>query len=82
MAIGPARGGASDGAGMRCTLCGEPNDCAQAAVAARGKGEARAAEPCWCVGRAFPRALLERAAAVDGGAACICRRCLAAAEND
>ncbi|MBK7949877.1 MAG: cysteine-rich CWC family protein [Deltaproteobacteria bacterium] len=66
---------------MRCVLCGAPNDCAQAA-----KGDATAgsgpAEPCWCVGRSFPSALLARATAADGGAACVCRRCLAEAEAE
>ncbi|MFO0691117.1 MAG: cysteine-rich CWC family protein [Myxococcota bacterium] len=65
--------GARDGAGLRCALCGAPNDCGLAG------GETGA--PCWCVGRTFPAALLERARAVDGGAACVCRVCLAAAER-
>lgn len=78
MEIGSARGGARDGAAMRCSLCGEPNECARAAAACAGSG---ADEPCWCFGRTFPPALLARATAADGGRACVCRRCLAATEG-
>ncbi|MEZ4282881.1 MAG: cysteine-rich CWC family protein [Myxococcota bacterium] len=71
----------------RCALCGEPNDCALARRAADGidageggcdRGGADAA-PCWCRPQRFPAALLARARARDGGAACVCRRCLEAA---
>jgi hypothetical protein len=91
---------AKSGTGMRCVLCGEPNDCARAAALGASAGRMEGAvggsagattgaasvgaaeEPCWCVGRTFPPALLERATAVDGGAACVCRRCLAAASAE
>ena len=60
----------------RCPLCGEPNACALA-------GERVDREsPCWCVGKAFPDSLRERAADADGGAACICRGCLARAQAE
>ncbi len=53
-----------------CVICGEANDCALAR-----EGEA-SKQSCWCVGKAFPAALRERATARDGGESCICRRCL------
>ncbi|MCP4908590.1 MAG: cysteine-rich CWC family protein [bacterium] len=34
-------------------------------------------ERCWCVGRVFPETLTTLAKERDGGAACICRACLA-----
>ncbi len=56
-----------------CSLCGAPNDCALAREGADGDGP-----PCWCVDRLFPESLLARARVLDGGKACICRRCLEA----
>jgi hypothetical protein len=55
----------------RCVLCGGPNDCALARP-----GAASSDAPCWCVDRVFPARLSERASERDGGASCICRRCL------
>ncbi len=60
----------------RCPLCGASNACA---VARAGAAAAETAEPCWCVGRRFPAALVALARERDGGEACICRRCLEAA---
>lgn len=62
----------------RCALCGAPHECVMARPAAPGAGDD---EPCWCVGRRFPVALTRAATARDGGAACICRACLDAAET-
>ncbi|HEB90107.1 MAG TPA: hypothetical protein ENI85_11090 [Deltaproteobacteria bacterium] len=58
----------------RCVLCGGPNECALARSSGGSAGASKA--PCWCVSERFPAALLDRAAARDGGASCICRRCL------
>jgi len=84
IAIATGDGAAPDDArpddGCRCPTCGEPNACALAAAGVEGAA-ARAGEPCWCVGLAFPPALLARATARDGGRACVCRRCLEAAEE-
>jgi hypothetical protein len=60
----------------RCVLCGGPNDCA---LERPGEDGDEAAQPCWCVGRVFPTVLVDRATRRDGGASCICRRCLEAA---
>lgn len=60
----------------RCALCGGPNDCA---LERSGEGGDEAAQACWCVGRDFPTVLVDRATRRDGGASCICRRCLEAA---
>lgn len=79
---------APDGsAAARCPLCGGANACVRAARgrdaasgpdASSGGGAGEAA--CWCVARRFPPALLERARRLDGGAACVCRGCVDAAE--
>ena len=60
----------------RCVICGEPNDCALAREGDASK------EPCWCVGKAFPADLRERATTRDGGESCICRRCLDSSQLD
>lgn len=57
-----------------CVLCGAPNDCV---MAKRATGIA-IDDPCWCVSEEFPKALSERATERDGGASCICLRCLEA----
>jgi hypothetical protein len=57
----------------RCVICGGPNECALAGADGKGdKSDAR----CWCVEESFPMPLLDTANAKDGGASCICRRCL------
>ena len=56
-------------ASPRCPLCGGPNDCALA------KSPERRPEACWCVGRRFPRDLLDAAPKTS----CICAACLEAA---
>jgi len=58
-----------------CPLCGGPNGCAMAAA---GVDQDRAA-PCWCVAAVIAPAALSRARALDGGAACLCAACAAAA---
>ena len=55
-----------------CVLCGEPNDCAMAKREAGEKSE----DPCWCALQSFPETLTKKADEVDGGASCICLRCL------
>ena len=64
----------------RCVLCGGPNECALARSSGESVGASKA--PCWCVSESFPAALLERAAARDGGASCICRRCLERSQRE
>jgi len=57
---------------------------AGAGAGGRAAGDAAARDgeaPCWCVARAFPSSLLRRADARDGGAACVCARCLDAASE-
>jgi hypothetical protein len=67
----PAHGDPPDvpRAAAACALCGGPNDCALA------KPAAQRPERCWCVGRHFPRELLDAAQATS----CICAACLEAA---
>jgi hypothetical protein len=59
--------------GARCSLCGGPNECARALGNPRAPDSG---ERCWCFERRFPTSLLVRASERDGGAACICQRCL------
>ena len=52
-----------------CPLCGEPNDCG----VARG---CESVDDCWCKGRQFPEALLERAGLEALTPSCVCATCL------
>lgn len=56
----------------RCPLCSGPNRCALATPDSKG-------EPCWCVGREFPPALLDRS---PDRTACICEACLEAVPDE
>lgn len=59
----------------RCVLCGGPNACV---MERRARGET-VEEPCWCVARVFPASVKAKADERDGGASCLCERCLDAA---
>jgi hypothetical protein len=38
-------------------------------------------DPCWCVDQSFPAALLDRVPSAARNRACICQRCVAAANG-
>jgi hypothetical protein len=59
---------------ITCPLCGEPNDC-QLAMTDAYKG------PCWCVRETFPPDLLARVPEAARRVACVCRRCVLAAQS-
>ena len=52
----------------RCSLCGEPNQCALAADPG--------ATECWCKTEIFPHGLLERVPENAVRRVCICQRCV------
>jgi hypothetical protein len=56
--------------GTKCPLCGENNRCAEAAGDKPGL--------CWCVGKVFPKELLQRGVEMGFPNACICENCLTA----
>jgi hypothetical protein len=60
-----------------CPLCRGSNACVMAAADAAG--DSNGATPCWCVAAVIAPAALARASALDGGAACLCAACAAAA---
>ena len=61
----------------RCPLCGGPNGCALAGVAA----DAGAPLACWCMSADFSAALLARVPQAARTKACVCAVCVAAAHN-
>ncbi len=60
---------------------GEPGEPSEPSESREGGGDLAGedAAPCWCRPLRFPPALLARARTLDGGTACVCRRCLEAA---
>lgn len=58
-----------------CPLCDQPNQCQMA-------GATPVNGPCWCVRQEFPAELLDRVPEAARSRACICARCVAAANAD
>ena len=60
-----------------CPLCGEANRCAMEIE--RDSGVVQA--PCWCLSASFTAALHAQIPADARGLACLCARCVAAAQT-